>query len=348
MTHPSPKRNMVPKAVLMRSGLVSFTTARPVNTAQPKSTVNSARPMTNVFNKAYSTVRIPINNKTATKNNNFNQRVNTVSGKNVNTARPKAVVNAARLKAVLNAVKGNQVNAVKASTCWVWKPKTKIQVSDGLGPQKRLIFLPRVQGNPQIDLQDQGVIDNGCSRNKTGRIVLFTDFDEIMEDLLPLDHDYCRSRVKVIRCDNRTEFKNKEMNQFCGEEKDNARLILSYCYFLGVAVYMLCIKACDDACKARIETVPGKDYILLPLWPADLPFSQNSKSSPDAGFKPSGDNEKKVTEEPGKEGGDSSNDQEKEDDNVNITNNINTASDGNNIHQIFWLILFVQLVRTAA
>ncbi|GKF13921.1 hypothetical protein Tco_0055383, partial [Tanacetum coccineum] len=30
MTHPSPKRNMVPKAVLMRSGLVSLTTARPV------------------------------------------------------------------------------------------------------------------------------------------------------------------------------------------------------------------------------------------------------------------------------------------------------------------------------
>ncbi|GJT26319.1 hypothetical protein Tco_0906594 [Tanacetum coccineum] len=63
-------------------------------------------------------------------------------------------------------------------------------------------------------------------------------------------------------------------------------------------------KACDDAGKARMETVPGKDYILLPLWHADLPFSQNSKSSPDAGFKPSGDNEKKVTEEPGKEGGD--------------------------------------------
>ncbi|GKC48814.1 retrovirus-related pol polyprotein from transposon TNT 1-94, partial [Tanacetum coccineum] len=59
-------------------------------------------------------------------------------------------------------------------------------------------------------------------------------------------------------------------------------------------------KACDDAGKARMETVSGKDYILLPLWPVDLPFSQNSKSSPDARFKPSGDNKKKVTEEPGK------------------------------------------------
>ncbi|GKE90475.1 hypothetical protein Tco_1567950, partial [Tanacetum coccineum] len=102
-----PKRNMVPKAVLMRSGLVSLTTARPVNTTQPKSIVNSARPMTNVFNKAHSTVRRPINIKTTTKNSNFNQRVNTVNDKNVNTARPKAVVNTARPEAVLNAVKGN-------------------------------------------------------------------------------------------------------------------------------------------------------------------------------------------------------------------------------------------------
>ncbi|GJY61684.1 hypothetical protein Tco_0462341 [Tanacetum coccineum] len=119
MTHPSPKRNMVPKAVLMRSGLVSLTTARPVNIAQPKTTVNSARPMKNVFNKAHSTVRRPINNKTTTKNSNFNNRVNTVSDKNVNIARPKVVVNTAKPKAVLNAVKGNQVNAVKALACWV-------------------------------------------------------------------------------------------------------------------------------------------------------------------------------------------------------------------------------------
>ncbi|GJX61529.1 putative ribonuclease H-like domain-containing protein [Tanacetum coccineum] len=161
MTHPSPKRNMVPKAVLMRSSLLSLNTARPVNTAQPKTIVNSARPMTNVFNKAHSTVRRPINNKTATKNSNFNKRVNTVSGKNVNTARPKAGVNTARLKVVLNAVKGNQVNAVKASACWVWKPKTK--------------------GNPQMDLQDQGVFDSGCLRHMTGNMSYLTDFEEIDE-----------------------------------------------------------------------------------------------------------------------------------------------------------------------
>ncbi|GJX74614.1 putative ribonuclease H-like domain-containing protein [Tanacetum coccineum] len=68
-----------------------------------------------------------------------------------------------------------------------------------------------------------------------------------------------------------------------------------------------CTKACDDAGKARMEIVPGKDYILLPLWTADLPFSQSSKSSPDVGFKTLGDNEKK-------------------EDNINSTTNVNTAS----------------------
>ncbi|GJX48939.1 hypothetical protein Tco_0275784 [Tanacetum coccineum] len=119
MTQPSPKRNMVPKATLMRSGLVSLTTARPVNIAQPRTIVNSASPMTNVFIKAHSTVLGPINKNTTFKNSNFNQRVNTVNDKNVNDARPKAVVNAVRPKAVVNAVKGNQVNVVKASACWV-------------------------------------------------------------------------------------------------------------------------------------------------------------------------------------------------------------------------------------
>ncbi|GKE81541.1 retrovirus-related pol polyprotein from transposon TNT 1-94, partial [Tanacetum coccineum] len=81
-------------------------------------------------------------------------------------------------------------------------------------------------------------------------------------------------------------------------------------------------KACDDAGKARIETVPGNDYILLPLWTANPPFSQSSKSSPDAGFKPSGDDEKKSDENPRKES--ESNDQEK-DDNIYSTNNVNAV-----------------------
>ncbi|GKA42280.1 ribonuclease H-like domain-containing protein, partial [Tanacetum coccineum] len=83
-----------------------------------------------------------------------------------------------------------------------------------------------------------------------------------------------------------------------------------------------CTKACDDAGKARMESVPGKDYILLPLGTADPPFFQISKSSPDAGFKPSSDDGKKVDEDSRNSKGI---DQEKED-NVNSTNNVNAAN----------------------
>ncbi|GJU06076.1 ribonuclease H-like domain-containing protein [Tanacetum coccineum] len=62
--------------------------------------------------------------------------------KNVNTARPKAIVNTAKPKAILNAVKGNQ-------------------------------------GNPQIDLQDQEVIDSGYSRHVIRNMSYLTDFEEI-------------------------------------------------------------------------------------------------------------------------------------------------------------------------
>ncbi|GJV44095.1 ribonuclease H-like domain-containing protein [Tanacetum coccineum] len=160
MTHPSPKRNMVPKAVLMRSDLVSLTTARPVNTAQPKTTVNSARPMTNVFNKAHSTISRPINNKTTTKNSNCNQKVYTARPNAVLNAIKGNLVNTARPKAVLNAVKGNHVNAGKASACW-------IQVSDGLGPQERLIFLPYVQ---EIDGGYVAFGGNPKGRKITGKV----------------------------------------------------------------------------------------------------------------------------------------------------------------------------------
>nr|GEV54940.1 putative reverse transcriptase domain-containing protein [Tanacetum cinerariifolium] len=96
--------------------VVSVNTARPINTVYPRSTVNGARPASNVFNKAHSHVRRPFNKFTTNKNSTFNQKVNTVIG-NVTTVGSKAVV---RNK------KGNEANAVKASACWIWRPKQKV------------------------------------------------------------------------------------------------------------------------------------------------------------------------------------------------------------------------------
>ncbi|GJX22810.1 uncharacterized mitochondrial protein-like protein [Tanacetum coccineum] len=64
---------MVPRTVLTRSGLISLNTARPVNTVQPRTTVNNARPMKNVINNAYSTARRPFNKITTDNNSNPQQ-----------------------------------------------------------------------------------------------------------------------------------------------------------------------------------------------------------------------------------------------------------------------------------
>ncbi|GKE76550.1 hypothetical protein Tco_1542670 [Tanacetum coccineum] len=55
--HPSAHKNMVPKAVLMKTGLRPLNTARPVNTAHPKTTVYSARPMSHFSKSAQSTAK---------------------------------------------------------------------------------------------------------------------------------------------------------------------------------------------------------------------------------------------------------------------------------------------------
>ncbi|GJY34479.1 putative reverse transcriptase domain-containing protein [Tanacetum coccineum] len=90
-------------------------------------------------------------------------------------------------------------------------------------------------------------------------------------------------------------------------------------------------KACKNAGKARVETVPGKNYIMLPFLTQDLPFSSSSKDSPDAGFKPSGEEEKKDAEHLENKDSEVPNIEEprvnqEQDESVNSTNNINTVS----------------------
>ncbi|GJW26202.1 hypothetical protein Tco_0040013, partial [Tanacetum coccineum] len=94
------------------------------------------------------------------------KRVNTV--KDINAARPKAVVNAARPKAVVNVVKGNNVNAVKASACWVWKPKTKV------------LYHVSKHSRASITLKKFDYVDaQGRSKHMTGNMSYLTDYEEI-------------------------------------------------------------------------------------------------------------------------------------------------------------------------
>nr|GEW42369.1 putative ribonuclease H-like domain-containing protein [Tanacetum cinerariifolium] len=65
-------------------------------------------------------------------------------------------------------------------------------------------------GNSQHALKDKGFIDSGCSRHMTRNMTYLSDFKELngLENQLSL-------KVKVIRSDNGTKFKNNDLNQFC-------------------------------------------------------------------------------------------------------------------------------------
>ncbi|GJX50572.1 hypothetical protein Tco_0277417 [Tanacetum coccineum] len=119
---------MAPRAVLMKTGLKSFNTARPVNTVRsvntgrpfstarssntvrpfytdhPKSTIQYARPRTYFQNQAQSTVHRPFSKRTTFTKRCFNQKFD--------TGRPFR----------------STVNTVKASACWVWMPKNRIEI----------------------------------------------------------------------------------------------------------------------------------------------------------------------------------------------------------------------------
>nr|GEW70504.1 hypothetical protein [Tanacetum cinerariifolium] len=89
MTHPYSNRNVVPTAVLTRSQFVSLNAARSVPTAATQSTVKSLWPVKLVVNQAHSPVRRSINQRTTTKNSNFNKKVTNVK---VNKGNPQQVL----------------------------------------------------------------------------------------------------------------------------------------------------------------------------------------------------------------------------------------------------------------
>nr|GEW35042.1 ribonuclease H-like domain-containing protein [Tanacetum cinerariifolium] len=168
-------------------------------------------------------------------------------------------------------------------------------------------------------------------------------------------------KVKVIRCDNGTDIKNMVMNQFFEmkgikrefsvartPQQNEAEAVNTACYVqnripnwifdidaltksMNYKLIIVGNQSNSSASKARVETVPDKDYIRLPLWTLDPLFSSSSKDSLGDGFKPLEEEKKKDVEDPRNEDSEVPSTEEpkvnkKNNANVNNTNNINTIS----------------------
>nr|GEV57787.1 hypothetical protein [Tanacetum cinerariifolium] len=312
--------------------------------------------------------RMLIHKKTTFKNSNVNQRVNTVNVNNFNTAMPKAAV---------NVVKGNNLNVVKASACWVWKLNTKVinHVSkcnstsitlkkfdyiDAQGISK----VPRKNNMYSVDLKN--IVPKGCltcpfakvisdesklwessieplvCQNKELNQSSFTfvtyglvcptfvkilmkkmyclvvtdDFsrftcvfflaikDEtsgILKSFITRIENLVDHKVKVVRCDNGTEFKNREMNQFC-EIKDHLGK------FDGKADEGLCVGYSLNSKAFRVfnsRTRIVKENLHI-RFSESTPNVVGTQSNDYTGTKASDNAEKE--------------------DNINSTNNVNTIS----------------------
>ncbi|GJU11570.1 putative ribonuclease H-like domain-containing protein [Tanacetum coccineum] len=172
-SHPSAHKYIAPKAVLMKTGLKTVNTARPINTvrsvntgrpfstarsfntvrpsytAYPKSTNHCARPRTYFQNQAQSTVHRPFYKRTTLTKRSYYQNVNT-GRQRFNTGRQN-----------VNTVRARGFNAVKPSACWVWRP-----------------IKPNGASLSNSQLNDKGFVDSGCSRHMTGNIAHLSDFKD--------------------------------------------------------------------------------------------------------------------------------------------------------------------------
>nr|GEV02438.1 putative ribonuclease H-like domain-containing protein [Tanacetum cinerariifolium] len=313
-------------------------------------------------------------------------------------------------KAVLNAVQGNHVNAVKASACWVWRPKQKVldHLSKNIGASmtfKRFNYID-AQGISKSYLINYEKIDGGFvtfggnskggkitrkGKIRTGKLdfedvyfvkelklnlfsvsqmrhkkksVLFTDstcvvlssdfkltdesyvFLKVLRkdnmysvDLMNVVHQggrkHALSFMRPFRCpltnlnaiDHLGKFNGKADEGFLVGYSTNSKAFRVFNSRTRIVEENLRVKFS----KTKVETVPDKDYILLPLWTQDPPFSSSLKDSPGAGFKPLGEEEKKDDVDPRNEDSQIPSIEEprvnqEKDANVNNTNNINTVS----------------------
>nr|GEW27688.1 hypothetical protein [Tanacetum cinerariifolium] len=195
MTHQNPQRLMVPAVVLTQSKPVLITAVRPVSTVMPKIKMTRPRHAKTIVTRINSPTRQHINRIPSPKASNSPPRVTSIQA------------------SVVNAAQGMQGR-------WEWKPKCPIldHVSRNTSAS---MTLKRFDYNDALGRSK--VIDSGCSRHITGNMSYLSNFKELNGGYVAFGgnpkgglENQLSLKVKVIESDNKTEFMNNDLNQFCG------------------------------------------------------------------------------------------------------------------------------------
>nr|GEU75399.1 putative ribonuclease H-like domain-containing protein [Tanacetum cinerariifolium] len=209
-------KNVTPRVVLLKTGTSSIAVSRPnMNVAQLK--------MTFFAKTTHSNVKRPFPRKSTVRTQPRVPRVSTVIEKipTVDLKFPTA-------KSTFIAALGNKGKAVKASACWIWRPKQnttekgpnyngvsvtfkKYQYIDTQGRLKSVMaWVPKE--NNSLFVVCAGFTWTFFLRTNDETSSILGNFITEIENLIDL-------KVKIIKCDNRGEFRNKEMNEFCTKKR---------------------------------------------------------------------------------------------------------------------------------
>nr|GEW20079.1 hypothetical protein [Tanacetum cinerariifolium] len=166
------------------------------------------------------------------------------------------------------------------------------------------------KGNIQMDLQDKGVIDSGCSRHMTGNMSYLIDYKEIDGGYFAFGRNPKGEKI-IRKCTIRTVLlRDPRKNNMYSVDLKNI--------IPKGGLTFLFAKATSDESKLWHKRLGHLSFKTMNK------LVKRNLSSHDDDFKPSSDDGKKVDEDQSK--GNECNDQEKQD-NVNSTNNVNIVND---------------------
>ncbi|GKD94336.1 hypothetical protein Tco_1374173, partial [Tanacetum coccineum] len=178
-------------------------------------------------------------------------------------------------------------------------------------------------GNPQMHLQDKGVIDSGCLRNMIGNMSYLTDFEEI-------DGRYVafRGNSKGGKITSKGKFDGKADEGFFVGYSINSKVFRVFNGRTKIVEENLHVQFSENTpniAESGLNWFFDIDALTKSMnYKPVITGNQSNGNASTKACNDTGDNEKMVTDEnPKKES--ESNDQEKEDI-VNSTNNVNDAS----------------------